>query len=37
VKDEIADLLADSHNIINMWENYFSQFLDMHILMMLGR
>jgi hypothetical protein len=25
VKDENGDLLADSHNILNMWKNYFSQ------------
>jgi hypothetical protein len=23
VKDENVDLLADSHNILNSWENYF--------------
>jgi hypothetical protein len=23
-KDENGDLLADSHNILNMWKNYFS-------------
>jgi hypothetical protein len=27
VKDEIGDLLADSH-ILNRWKNYFSQLLD---------
>jgi hypothetical protein len=26
VKDENGDLLADSHNILNMWKNYFPQF-----------
>jgi hypothetical protein len=26
VKDENGDLLADSHNILNRWKNYFSQF-----------
>jgi hypothetical protein len=25
VKDENGDLLADSHNILNKWKNYFSQ------------
>jgi hypothetical protein len=27
-KDENGDLLADSHNILNMWKNYFSQLLN---------
>jgi len=28
VKDEKGDgLLADSHNILNMWKNYFFQLL----------
>jgi hypothetical protein len=26
VKDENGDLLVDSHNILNRWKNYFSQF-----------
>jgi hypothetical protein len=30
VKDEIGDLLADSHNILNRWKNYFSQSLNVH-------
>jgi hypothetical protein len=30
VKDEIGDLLADSHNILNRWKNYFSQILNVH-------
>jgi hypothetical protein len=30
VKDENDDLLADSHNISNGWENYFSQLLNVH-------
>jgi hypothetical protein len=30
VKDENGDLLADSHNILNWWENYFSQLLNGH-------
>jgi hypothetical protein len=24
------DLLADSHNILNKWKNYFSQLLNVH-------
>jgi hypothetical protein len=30
VKDEIGNLLADSHNILNRWKNYFSQLLNEH-------
>jgi hypothetical protein len=30
VKDENGDLFVDSHNILNRWENYFSQLLNMH-------
>jgi hypothetical protein len=30
VKDENGDLLADSHNILNRWKNYFSQLLKVH-------
>jgi hypothetical protein len=30
VKDEDGDLLADSHNILNRWKNYFSQLLNVH-------
>jgi hypothetical protein len=30
VKDENCDLLADSHNILNKWKNYFSQLLNVH-------
>jgi hypothetical protein len=30
VKDENGDLLADSHNILNRWKNYFSQLSDVH-------
>jgi hypothetical protein len=30
VKDENSNLLADSHNILNMWKNYFSQLLNVH-------
>jgi hypothetical protein len=28
VKDENDDLLANSHNILNMWKNYFSELLN---------
>jgi hypothetical protein len=28
VKDENGALLADSHHILNMWKNYFSQLLN---------
>jgi hypothetical protein len=30
VKDENGDLLADSHNILNRWKNYFSHLLNVH-------
>jgi hypothetical protein len=30
VKDENGDLLADSHNILNRWKNYFSLLLNVH-------
>jgi hypothetical protein len=30
VKDENGDLLADSHNILNRWMNFFPQLLDVH-------
>jgi hypothetical protein len=30
VKDENGDLLADSHNILNRWKNYFSQLLKVY-------
>jgi hypothetical protein len=30
VKDENGDLLADSHNILTRWKNYFSQLLNLH-------
>jgi hypothetical protein len=30
VKDENGDLLADSHNILNRWKNYFSKLLNVH-------
>jgi hypothetical protein len=29
-KHDIGDLLADSHNILNRWKNYFSQLLNVH-------
>jgi hypothetical protein len=31
VKDGNGDLLADSHNILNRWKNYFSQLLNVHV------
>jgi hypothetical protein len=30
VKDERGDLLADPHKILNTWENYFCQLLNVH-------
>jgi hypothetical protein len=30
VRDENGDLLGDSHNILDGWENYFSQLLNVH-------
>jgi hypothetical protein len=30
VKDKNGDLLANSHNILNRWKNYFSQLLNVH-------
>jgi hypothetical protein len=30
MKVENRDLLADSHNILNRWKNYFSQLLNVH-------
>jgi hypothetical protein len=30
VKDENGDLLADSHNALNRWKNYFYQLLNVH-------
>jgi hypothetical protein len=30
MKDENGDLLADSHNILNKWKNYYSQLLNLH-------
>jgi hypothetical protein len=31
VKDENGDLLADSHNILKRWKNYFSQLLKVQV------
>jgi hypothetical protein len=31
VKDENGDLLVDSHNILNRWNKYFSQSLNVHV------
>jgi hypothetical protein len=28
--DENGDLLADSHNVLNRWKNYFSRILNVH-------
>jgi hypothetical protein len=28
VKDENGDLLADSHNISNLWKNYYCQLFN---------
>jgi hypothetical protein len=30
VKDENGDPLADSHNILKRWKNYFSELLNIH-------
>jgi hypothetical protein len=30
MKDENGDLLADFHNILNTWKNYFSQLLNVY-------
>jgi hypothetical protein len=30
VNCENGDMLADSHNILNRWKNYFSQLLNVH-------
>jgi hypothetical protein len=30
VKDENGDLLADSHNILNMWKNYYTHLVNVH-------
>jgi hypothetical protein len=31
IKNEDGELLADSHNIVNRWKNYFSQLLNVNI------
>jgi hypothetical protein len=31
VKDENGSLPADSHNILNRWKNYYSQFLNVYM------
>jgi hypothetical protein len=33
VKDENGDLLADAHNILNRWKNYFSELLNLVLCM----
>jgi hypothetical protein len=30
MKDDNGDLLADSHNILNRWKNYFPHLLNVH-------
>jgi hypothetical protein len=30
LEDENGNQLADSHNILNRWKNYFSQLLNVH-------
>ena len=30
VKDEKGDFVADSHGIVAMWRNYFSQLFNVH-------
>jgi hypothetical protein len=30
VKDENGDVLVDSHNTLDRWNNYFSQLLNVH-------
>jgi hypothetical protein len=37
VKDENGYLLADSHNILNRWKNYFSQLLNVHNVSDIGQ
>jgi hypothetical protein len=37
LKDEKGDLLADSHNILNMRNNYFPQLLNMQRVNYVGR
>jgi hypothetical protein len=37
VKGENGDLLADSHNILNRWKNYFLSYCMCIMSVMLGR
>jgi hypothetical protein len=37
VKDENDDLLSDSLKVLNRWKNFFSKFLNVHRVSMLGR
>jgi hypothetical protein len=30
VKDENRNLLVDSHNVLNIWKNYYSRLLNIH-------
>jgi hypothetical protein len=36
VKGENGELLADSHNILNRWKNYFSLLLNVHMVSDVG-
>jgi hypothetical protein len=37
VEDENGDMLADSHNILSSWKKYFTELLNVHNVVMLGR
>jgi len=37
VKDDRSDLVAESHSILARWRNYFSQVLNLHVFIALGR
>jgi hypothetical protein len=40
MENEYVDLLAECHNVLNRWKNYFSQLLNVHNvsdIVMLGR
>ena len=37
VKDEKADLVADSHSIVDRWRKYFSQLFNVHGLKDVGQ
>jgi hypothetical protein len=37
VEDENVDFLANSHNILSRWENYFSQLLNVLSVMLADR